>query len=150
MARKQTRGSISLSAATHEAIVAAAQREGVAASELVTRMVRAACPDLPKQLHQSSAEDRRASAAMTRGVPRERRTINRMSAKDVERALAPEPRADALARNPHLAPIPPRATCAHCGERDATVRDPEAPYCVSCAMCASDARPSGRVVERGY
>ena len=55
MAKLQTRKSVSLSKAVYDAAMAAAAREGVACSEWVTRLIRAACPELPVQLHARKA-----------------------------------------------------------------------------------------------
>lgn len=46
MAKVQTRRSVSLSRATHEAVVAAAARAGISVSEWVTQLIRVQCPEL--------------------------------------------------------------------------------------------------------
>lgn len=62
MAIKQTRRSISLSKAVHNAVAQAADKAGVSRSQWLTDLIRAALPDLPKTYHagQLRPEQKRA------------------------------------------------------------------------------------------
>ena len=64
MAKKQTRRTFSVSRATYDAAVEAAARAGVSASEWVTNLIRAACPELPPQIHGSASRHVQPAPAM--------------------------------------------------------------------------------------
>lgn len=58
MALKQSRRTFSVSRATYDVATEAARAEGIATSEWITRLVRAACPDLAPQIHATPRPER--------------------------------------------------------------------------------------------
>lgn len=152
MAKKQTRRTVSLSRATYDAATEAAARAGVATSEWVTNLIRAACPELQPQRHASAQpatpewtmDTFRAAIDAKRGV-----TVRKMT--DEARQLPPRADLDALAAKRKLTArhdgIAPGTLCAICVEDPATHReqiDADGPLYAICDGCAQESPRSGR------
>lgn len=111
MAKKQTRRALSVSRETYDTAKQAAARDGVTASEWITRLVRAACPELGPQLHTHRAPRvvvhvPNATHEPPRRVPAPRHVLDRIAA---DRKLV-------------LNGVRPGALCANCIEAPATHR----------------------------
>lgn len=153
MSKVQTRRTVSLSSAVHAAATKAAADAGITCSEWVTRLIREQIPSLPPGVH--TRRDGADGHSRTIRSATAARPVHKMTQAEVLAILSPQPTppvdpvADALSRNPHLAPIPAGATCANCGDRPATHREDTAPYYTSCDVCDEPATEE-HGVERGF
>lgn len=119
MSKRQTRRTISLAAAIHTAVFKAAAAEGIAASEYVTRLIRAAIPGLPATMHGADAGRVNLERAL-------RRRWGKPEQPEIE-----QPRPAVRVLNPTHAPPKSIATYAPTKEIDASF----------CAVCTSAVGP---------